>query len=183
MRYPEGHKESVREKIIGAASRALRKQGLDGVSIPQLMKRAGLTHGGFYGYFESRDALVAAAIEQASDETAERVFGTESDLDGMLRAYLSPEHVRSPEVGCVIAALGTQARGQPAPVRRAFARGARGLLRLVDAKLRPRTEPDAPSDDALRLASTMVGAVVLARLVDDPELASRILEAARAPAR
>jgi TetR/AcrR family transcriptional repressor of nem operon len=87
--------------------------------------------------------------------------------------------VRAPEQGCVIAALGTEARGRPGLVRRAFARSARGLLARVETKLHPHAEPGALSDAALRLASTMVGAVVLARLVDDPALASRILDAAR----
>lgn len=179
MRYPEGHKESVREKIVGAAARALRKKGIDGISIPQLMKKAGLTHGGFYGHFESRDALVAAAIDRAADETAERVFGPEADLSAALSAYLSPEHVRRPEEGCVVAALGSEARGQASLVRRSFARGARGLLRLVEAKLHPGAPSARPSDDALRLTATMVGAVVLARLVDDPELEERLLRTAR----
>lgn len=179
MRYPDGHKETVRDKIVAAASRALRKGGLGGVSIPQLMKKAGLTHGGFYGHFESRDELVAAAIDRAADETAEHVFGPEVDLAGALRAYLSPVHVRAPEGGCVIAALGTEARGQAAPVRRSFARGARGLLRLIETKLHPGAPAGELSDEALRLTATMVGAVVLARLVDDPALADRLLSTAR----
>ena len=89
-------------------------------------------------------------------------------------------HVEHPERGCVVATLAAEGARQSKPVRRALAEVARGLLRLVDAKLHPkRRAGTAPSEDALRVAATMVGAVVLARAVDDPRLAARILRAAR----
>lgn len=74
MRYPEGHKEAIRERIVAAAATALREQGLSGVSIPALTKSVGLTHGGFYAHFESRGELVAAAVEAAATQTAREVF-------------------------------------------------------------------------------------------------------------
>jgi TetR/AcrR family transcriptional repressor of nem operon len=180
MRYPAGHKEAVRERIVATAASALRKRGLSAVSIPELMKAIGLTHGGFYSYFESRDALVAAAIEAAGAENAQEVFGDDVPLADALRTYLSQEHVAHPEAGCVVAALGTDGARQAQPVRRAFANVSKGLLRLVDRKLRPTAKgAREPSDEALRLTSTIVGAVVLARLADDPALAQRLLGAAR----
>jgi TetR/AcrR family transcriptional repressor of nem operon len=180
MRYPAGHKEAVRERIVAAAASALRERGLSAVSIPELMKAIGLTHGGFYSHFESRDDLVAAAIEAAGAQNARGVFGDDIPLADALRTYLSQEHVAHPEQGCVVAALGTDGARQARPVRRAFANVAKGLLRLVDRKLHPLTKGSRePSDEALRLASTMVGAVVLARLMDDPSLAQRLLGAAR----
>lgn len=180
MRYPDGHKEAVRANILELAARALRRDGLDGVSIPGLMKAAGLTHGGFYGYFESRDELVAQAVLLAAQQTASRVLAEEAaDLDEMLRVYLSEEHARNPELGCVVAALGSEAPKQAPPVRRAFAEAARGLLRLVGKQLEPRRRGAPLSDAGLRLAAQMVGAVVLARLVDDSALSRRILSAAR----
>lgn len=179
MRYPEGHKEAVRERIVAAAAKALREHGLSGVSIPALMKSAGLTHGGFYAHFKNRDELVAAAVEAAGLQTARSVFGDDVPLADTLRVYLSQTHVEHPERGCVVAALGAGAARQGRPVRRAFANVATGLLRLVDAKLRPKITNHEPSDEALRLASTMVGAVVLARLVNDAALAERLLGAAR----
>ncbi len=182
MRYPEGHKESVRARIVARASRALRRRGLTGVSVPALMKEAGLTHGAFYGHFKDRDALLAAAVEFAGQESAERVLGPGTpDAESMLAAYCSPEHAAHPEGGCVLAALGTEAAHQPAPVRRAFASTARGFLGLVQAKLHPTRRSQPPADDALATAARMVGAVVLARLVQDEALATRILAAARAP--
>lgn len=180
MRYPESHKAEVRERIVRAAASALRHKGLSGVSVPALMKEAGLTHGGFYGYFSDRDALVAEAVLSAASDTATGVFAEGVPLGETLRKYLSEGHVAHPEQGCVVAALGSEGAHQSAPVRHAFAEVARGLLRLVEKKLRPKQKAPTPSDDALRLASTMVGAIVLARLVDDPSLSERILHAARA---
>lgn len=185
MRYPDGHKEAMRASIVTSASRALRRGGLSGVSIPALMKEAGLTHGGFYGYFDNRDELVAAAILAAAEGTGASVLSDDAgDLAATLRAYLSKGHVDNPEGGCVLAALGAEGRSQPAPVRRAFATAARGFVRLLDRKLHRRrsaSHANVPSDDTLALASKMIGAVVLARLVDDDELAGRILSAARRP--
>lgn len=181
MRYPEGHKETVRARIIERASRALRQRGLAGVSIPALMQDAGLTHGAFYGHFRDREELIADAVTFAGDETGNRVLGAGTgDARGMLAAYLSPEHADHPEYGCVLAALGAEGAHQSGGVRRAFASTARGFLRLVHEKLHPRRRSEAPSDEALVTAARMVGAVVLARLVDDEPLARRILAAARA---
>jgi TetR/AcrR family transcriptional repressor of nem operon len=180
MRYPESHKADVRARIVRAAAAALRRGGLSGVSIPALMKRAGLTHGGFYGHFRDRDRLVAEAIVSAAMDTATGVFADELSLEQALRRYLSEEHVAHPEQGCVVAALGSEGAHQPAPIRRAFAEVARGLIGLVEKKLHPGKPARTPGDDALRLTSAMVGAVLLARLVDDQTLAERILRAARA---
>ena len=180
MRYPDNHKAEVRERIVRSAAAALRRDGLAGVSIPALMKKVGLTHGGFYGYFPDRDALVAEAIAMAASETSRGAFSEEHSLAEALQHYLSEAHVARPERGCVVAALGAEGAHQPAPVRRAFSEVARGLIGLVERKLHPRRAARAPANDALLLASTMVGAVLLARLVDDAPLARRILAAARA---
>lgn len=179
MRYPEGHKNEVRKRIVKSASEALRSGGLAGVSIPSLMKRAGMTHGGFYAHFRDRDELVAEAVFAAAYETADNVFGDDKSLQSMLDTYLSRGHLDHPEIGCVVAALGAEGAREKGPVRRAFAEAARGIIRLVEKKIHPRTSKSAVSDEALARASTMVGALVLARLVDDAPLAARILAAAR----
>jgi TetR/AcrR family transcriptional repressor of nem operon len=179
MRYPEGHKEAMRERIVGAAAKALRRHGVEGVSIPALMKKAGLTHGGFYGYFRGRDELVAAAVMAAAQETEAGVFSEGRSLDDVLDLDLSRGHLERPAAGCVIAALGAEAPRQPAPVRRAFAEAARGLLRLVERRLHPESPPGELSDEALAQTSAMVGAVLLGRLVNDDALADRLLAAAR----
>jgi TetR/AcrR family transcriptional regulator, transcriptional repressor for nem operon len=179
MRYPDGHKEAVRDKIIQAASKALRRYGLEGISIPELMKQVGLTHGGFYSHFKSREALVAEAVNAAAKDTAEGVFSEALPLAETLKRYLSPKHLESPSTGCVLAALGADGVRQPPQVREAFAVVARGFLGLVERKLHPTCISGALSDEALVRAATMIGAVVLGRLVGDKALAERILDAAQ----
>lgn len=181
MRYPEGHKEAIRARIVKATSHALRRSGLAGVSIPKLMKQVGLTHGGFYTHFRDRDELVTEAVRFAAAETGTGVFEASRSVEAMLEAYLSDGHFKHPEQGCVLAALGTEASHQGPPVRRTFAEVARGFLRLVETRLHPTSAPGELSEEALRLAARMIGALVLARLVRDEALAARILAAARMP--
>ncbi len=180
MRYPDQHKDDVHARIVAATAEAIREHGVQGVSIPALMRRVGLTHGAFYAHFESRDALIAEAVRAAATETAEHGFGPAQGKDALYDAYLSPAHAAGPAHGCVVAALGTEGSRQPVPVRQAFADAARGLLRLVEShRHRKRPRPDI-STGTLNATSLMVGAVTLARLVDDKALAARILAAAKA---
>lgn len=180
MRYPTEHKAEVRTRIVAAAAHALRAEGLNGVSVPALMRRAGLTHGGFYNHFADRDALVAEAVARAAAQTAEDVFEANADDPrAAIATYLSPEHLAMRSEGCVLAALGGEAAHvNSTRVRRAFAIAARGFLGHVQRLRLPgsRTRLD---DAALVTASQMIGAVVLARLVDDATLAERILAATR----
>lgn len=178
MRYPEGHKEQARAKIIEAASAAIREQGIDKISISALMNKVGLTHGGFYAHFANRDELVAEAIKAAGHQTRAQLFEQTTSLEPLLKGYLSMQHVEQPAGGCVVAALGSQGHQQPEPIKEAFDYTAHGLLQLVQDTL----NPDAPiSDEAITTTSRMVGAVILARLIKDPELSARILSATQAP--
>jgi TetR/AcrR family transcriptional repressor of nem operon len=177
MRYPDGHKETVRAKIVDAASKALRQHGLDGIGIPALMKSIGLTHGGFYSHFRDRDELVAAAIMAAASATAKHVFVDQPDLAGTLALYLSKAHLDRPYEGCVLAALGTDATRQSPTIQRAFADAARGFLYLLEKKLHPKSAPGTLSDDTLARGASMIGALVLGRLVGDETLAARVLSA------
>lgn len=176
MRYPDGHKENVSARIVDAAARALRKDGLDAVSIPKLMQMAGLTHGGFYGHFRNRDELMAKAVAHAAGDS---VLAGDKPAAEMFDAYLSKQHALHPEHGCVIAALGAEGARQKGPVRRVFAEVSCGLLRHVERRLHPGAAKNSLSDEALATASRMVGAIVLARLVHDDALAERILAAAK----
>ena len=178
MRYPDGHKEAVRDRIVSAASEALRRKGVAGVSIPALMKQAGLTHGGFYAHFADRDELVAEAVRAAGQETATEVLGDDLSIQESIGRYLSEGHLDHPEQGCVLAALGPDGPRQSAPVRRAFAEVARGFLAIIERKVNPRGKAKQPSDEALVRAATLVGGVVLGRLLDE-ETAKRLLAAAR----
>lgn len=180
MRYPESHKKAVRERIVGAAARELRAHGLDGVSIPALMKQVGLTHGGFYAHFDDRDELVAEAVRAAAQSTAESVFADDLEPAQAFGRYLSGTHRDHPELGCVVAALGTEGARKDGEVGDAFADVALGLLRLNERKLHPDRPARQVSDQALQQTSALVGALVLSRLVKDPKLSDRILVAARA---
>ncbi|HVR01994.1 MAG TPA: TetR/AcrR family transcriptional regulator [Polyangia bacterium] len=177
MRYPDGHKENVSARIVVATSRALRQEGIDAVSIPRLMKLAGLTHGGFYSHFKDRDDLIAKAAVHAAYAS---VLHGDQPSGKSLDKYLTKEHVLHPEVGCVVAALGAEGARQKGSVRRVFAEIGRGFLRLVDRNLHPEASAKGRlSDEALATASRIVGAIMLARLVDDETLAERILTAAK----
>jgi len=179
MRYSEEHKEAVHERIVRAASGALRRSGIMGIGIPDLMKQVGLTHGAFYAHFKNRDGLVVEAIYSAASDTSNGILADGIPLAKSLRNYLSIDHVEHPEQGCVVAALGAESTRQSKPVRRALAEVTRSLLRVVDGKLHPDRGSAELHEDALRVAATMVGAIVLARAVEDRALAERILRAAR----
>ncbi|WAS95224.1 TetR/AcrR family transcriptional regulator [Nannocystis punicea] len=183
MRYPDDHKDAVRGRIVAAASRALRGLGLTGVGIPALMKRAGLTHGGFYRHFESRDELVAEALRAAADETLPRIFGkavgAADPLAAVLDTYLSAPHRADAEHGCALAALGAEAPRQTPEVRRAFAEIARRFLSEMDTVVRRGAPQGELHDDALAITAAMIGGIVLARLVRDESLADRVLAATR----
>jgi len=181
MRYPDGHKETVRDRIIRAASVALRTHGLDGVSIPELMKRAGMTHGGFYTHFKDKVELVSEAIRSAAGDTARGAFGAPSMAEA-LELYLSKGHLDHPELGCVVAALGTDGARQSARVRKVFSEVAQGLMGLVERKIHPDAPAGELSDAAIVRTAMIVGAVVLGRLVRDPALTERILAAVRTAA-
>lgn len=193
MRYPKHHNEEVRQMIVNAAAVAIRKDGLFGISIPALMKKVGLTHGGFYVHFRDRDELVAEAVAAAGEGTARRVLDGSPEMADMLNSYLSMGHVQHPEQGCVLAALGTEGVKSNARIRRSFAQTAVGFIRILNQRLhapRATTSKKLPtssgdisalSDEAILLATRMIGAVVLARLVQDEALSERILSLARSP--
>src|ERR1044072_2070629 len=177
-------KEETRERILRAAARGIRKNGYEGVGVAEVMKEAGLTHGGFYAHFESRDALLAAAADQAGAETIEyltRAIAAAKpgqELMALVDTYFSDGHVAHPEQGCVIAAAGSEVPHQEEEVRRAASRRIKDIIGLIE-----RQSPDwgksAAHDKAMGIAATLVGTVVLARAVDDPQLSKRIRKAAR----
>jgi len=181
MRVTKAQAEANRERIVGEAARLLRERGPEGVGVAELMNRAGLTHGGFYGHFDSKEALVAEACERAFAESADRVArrlgdGGAEALRAYVAGYLSQRHCADRTQGCAAAALaGDVAREGAAPVRAAFTRG---LTRLADA-LSEKLTGRARRRRALALLATLAGTLSLARAVDDPALSEEILAAAR----
>ena len=184
MRYDVEHKTRTRRRIVRNASRQLRAKGLNGPGVAALMKASGLTHGGFYKHFGSRDDLVAEAIEEGLHELRDTLIAaaTESGRDGgwktIIRAYLSPERCDQIHDGCPIASLAPDvARAKPALKQRIAA----GL-----AAFREELLPFMPGRNATEqganfavMFSSMIGAVSLARMMPDPTVRHRILNTVR----
>jgi AcrR family transcriptional regulator len=179
-------KEQTRERILRAAARAIRKHGYEGVGVAEVMKEAGLTHGGFYAHFESRDALLAAAVDQAGAESTENlnraVAGAKpgDELMALVDTYLDDRHLTAAEhgLGCAIAAAGSEVPRQQAEVRRAAGRRIKELIGFVERQL-PEWGKAAAHEKAMGVVASMVGALMLARAVDDPQLSKAIRKSAR----
>jgi TetR/AcrR family transcriptional repressor of nem operon len=170
-----------RERVLDVAAKLFRERGFSGVGVAELMKGAGLTHGGFYGQFASKDELMAQACTRAFEVSrdhwkkfAERA--PDDPLAALARAYLSTAHRDHPGDGCVVAALGAEAARESAPVRRAVTEGVRGLVDEF-VQLLPGRSAAAKRQQALATFAAFVGALVLARTVDDPDLSEDILRA------
>ncbi|MGZ8392039.1 MAG: TetR/AcrR family transcriptional regulator [Gemmatimonadales bacterium] len=176
-------KEATHERIVEAAARAIRRSGYSGTGVADIMKDAGLTHGGFYAHFESREAMLAEAADRAGAEsvaTLERIAAAaprEKALQTLIRAYLSKEHLEDAESGCPMAALGSEMPRQAPEVRRAATRRMKEAIDLVARQLPDWGKPSA-HEQALVTLSTIVGALMLARAVDDPKLSDALRSAA-----
>jgi AcrR family transcriptional regulator len=176
-------KEATHERIVDTAARAIRRSGYGGTGVADIMKEAGLTHGGFYAHFDSREARLAAAADRAGANGMDvlvRVAATappKKALEAMLRAYLSQEHVEGVESGCAIAALGSEMPRQAPKVRRAATRRIKEMIDLV-ARQSPDWGQPGAHERALVTVATLLGTLVLARAVDDPKLSDALREAA-----
>jgi AcrR family transcriptional regulator len=176
-------KEATHERIVETAARAIRRSGYDGTSVADIMKEAGLTHGGFYAHFASREAMLAEAADRAGAEAvaaSARIAASappEQALQRLLSAYLSKEHVKSPEMGCPVAALGSEMPRQAEEVRRAATRRIKEMIDVI-ARQSPDWGKPGAHEHALVTAATMVGALVMARAVDDSALSDALLRAA-----
>ena len=177
MRVSRKKAAENRDRIVETASRMFREGGFEGVGVDAIMKRAGLTHGGFYGHFGSKDDLVAEAVTRALERGAENL-GRYRNLRDLVAEYLSQHHYADRANGCAIAALGSDMvrqgegvrRGLTAHVRVQLDRFARLLKEGTAARRRKR---------AIATLAGMIGALTLARAVDDPALSKEILTAAR----
>jgi TetR/AcrR family transcriptional repressor of nem operon len=181
MRYPPEETAAKHRRILEEAGRLFRERGFAGVSVGEIMKATGLTHGPFYNHFASKEALMAEALADLSSRTQadfDRIVA-EQGIAAYLDLYLSRRHVDSAGAGCLMTALAADAAKEPA-TRGPFTAHVKGaidrLMRALPGKRR--TEADARADAMLALAA-MVGAVSLARALDDPALADEILVATR----
>lgn len=182
-RPASSRKEATHDRIVETAARAIRRSGYNGTGVAEIMKEAGLTHGGFYAHFDSREGMLAEAADRAgADGMAHlaRVAAAappEQALEAVLRAYLSKEHAEGAETGCAIAALGSEMPRQAPKVRRAATRRIKEMIDLV-ARHAPDWGQPGAHERALVTVSTALGALVLARAVDDPRLSDALREAA-----
>lgn len=184
MDIQPGRKQLTHDRIVETAARAIRRAGFNGVGVADIMKEAGLTHGGFYAHFASRNALLAEALERAGQDSAaaiakkasnRQIQGSASAFRALVEGYLSDRHLRSPESGCPVAALVSEMPRQSAEVRQAAAQRVRGLVAAVQRTLPAGTA----ADSAASIASQMVGSLQLARALGDNAEGKALLTAAR----
>jgi len=188
MRYDDNHKEKTRAKVLQVASRAIREDGPGGVGLAAIMAEAGLTHGGFYAHFKSKDDLVTEAIRQMFRDASGRFAETTGEmppgeaLSAYIRFYLSRSHRDGRNIGCPLPSLSADLARLPAEAQVVFGEGVARLTGFIAEKLEAmgRSEPRALAASVL---SELVGAVSLARAVADPAQSDAILKASRAALR
>jgi TetR/AcrR family transcriptional repressor of nem operon len=157
MPWSKVHKSETRERIVQAAAEAFRERGIDRVSVADIMKRAGLTHGGFYAHFKSKDDLVKAAFEEMSREIADRVGAT---------AYLDDLHMLHPERGCPLPTVGTELIRSGTRMRRSVAAEIRARVTRIAERLGKKRDTES---DAAGAFACMVGGLLIARAFPEKE--------------
>ncbi len=190
MGSSQADKAASHDRIVTAASARVRRDGIDAITVADLMRDAGLTHGGFYRHFESVDALIAAAVQSALEDGSRKVeelaeIGGSRALRLIVDAYLSEWHRDNPETGCAVASLPSDVTRANAEARSAYTAQVNKYLDLLGhlssdqggGPVGPPTEASGPSDDeATLILAAIVGGLALSRAVDDPTLSDQILE-------
>jgi len=184
MRYSKEHKQETHAKIVKKAAVLLREKGAHGIGVADLMKEAGLTHGGFYAHFESREALVVEAFAYAMDRSTERwrkiAEQTPPDkrLATIIASYLTPVHRDDPGHGCAVPALGAEIARESPRTRRAFAAKLEQMVDMMTDQVSgvPRK---AARKQAVATLATMMGTLVLARIAGNGEFSDEILDVGR----
>jgi len=182
MRVSRAQAEENRENVVDVASRLFRKHGFDGIGLKDLMKGAGLTQGAFYKQFDSKENLVAEAsaraLETATARWSKAIAANPRDpLGAVIAFYLSKGHRKEQMEGCPLVALGSDAARQGADVKASFEAGIREHLTVLSLIV-SEIGSDERRQKAMAILSTMVGALTLARVVNDPRLAQSFLDAA-----
>jgi TetR/AcrR family transcriptional repressor of nem operon len=184
MRYSENHKQETKERVLKLAGKALREKGPDRLGVAEVMASAGLTHGGFYAHFASKDDFLAETLKEVFDNSAARTLKVTGDLppkealSAYIDYYVSTGHRDHPGQGCPIAALNSDLPRQPQKFRAAFDAGVKRLLAKLSAWIGA-IGLDEPDKQAAALLSAMMGAVALSRAVADPQLSGDLIASAR----
>ena len=176
MRYPAAETAEKHRRALQSASRLFRERGFDGASISEIMKATGLTHGSFYNHFDSKEDLLAEAFAQASDQALAVLESYPGSTDGkqtMFREYLSAGHRDNAGDGCIMAALATDFQTQP-KARAVVTHHVRSVIEKFGERF-PWSSSRNKRKQAINALATMVGGLILARVVNDPELSDEIL--------
>jgi AcrR family transcriptional regulator len=176
-------KQLTHDRIVDTAARVLRETGFAGVGVAAIMKRAGLTHGGFYAHFESRDALLAEALQRAGEDSRTRLRQSIeaahakglSPFRALVETDLAESHLKSPETGCPVAALSSEMPRQSPAVREQASTRVQALVAGVESVL----PAGRSKDDAAIVAAQLVGALQVARALGDNAAGRRHLARAR----
>jgi TetR/AcrR family transcriptional repressor of nem operon len=181
MKVSRAQAEKNRDRVIDVAAALFRERGFDGIGLARLMKVAGLTHGGFYGQFKSKEDLAAQASGRALAENLQKwssvIDGAAGDpLREIVAFYLSEDHRDAPGQGCAVAALGADAARHGGALRSTFTEGVGVYLEIL-SKIMPGGSTAEKRRKAMATLAEMVGAIILARAVDDADLSKGILEA------
>jgi TetR/AcrR family transcriptional repressor of nem operon len=184
MRYSREHKLETHARIVKKASVRLREKGAHGIGVADLMKEAGLTHGGFYAHFDSREALVIEAFAHAMDRSTERwrklaeQTAPEKRLAAIVDSYLTPIHRDDPGHGCAIPTLGAEIAREGPKTRKAFSAKLEQMIDMLAAQI-PEASPKAARKQAMAAIATMMGTLVLSRVAGNGEFSDEILGAGR----
>jgi len=184
MRYSKEHKFQTHARIVKRASIKLREKGAHGIGVADLMKEAGLTHGGFYAHFDSRDALVVEAFAHAMDRSTEHwrrqseEAPAEKRLSAIVDGYLSPLHRDNPGQGCAVPALAAEIARESAKTRRAFSGRMQQMIEML-AKQFHGMPPKTARKQAMAALATMMGSLVMARVAGNNEFSDEILKSGR----
>jgi TetR/AcrR family transcriptional repressor of nem operon len=184
MRYSKEHKLETHARIVKKASVRLREKGAHGVGVADLMKEAGLTHGGFYAHFDSREALVIEAFADAMDRSTERwrklaeQTPPEKRLATIVRTYLTPLHRDDPGHGCAVPTLGAEIARESPKTRKAFSAKLEQMIDILAAQI-PELPRKTARKQAMAVIATMMGTLVLARVAGNGDFSDEILGAGR----
>ncbi|KYH00075.1 TetR/AcrR family transcriptional regulator [Bradyrhizobium sp. DOA1] len=184
MRYSREHKQETHDRIVKKASVRLREKGAHGIGVADLMKEAGLTHGGFYAHFDSREALVIEAFAYAMDRSMDHwrkltvEVAPEKRLALVAESYLSALHRDNPGHGCSIPALGAEIARESPKTRKAFAGKLDEMIEMMTDYI-PNLPRKAARKQAIATLATMAGTMLLARIAGSSELSDEVLKAGR----
>jgi TetR/AcrR family transcriptional repressor of nem operon len=184
MRYSREHKLETHARIVKRASVRLREKGAHGIGVADLMKDAGLTHGGFYAHFDSREALVIEAFAHAMDRSTERwrkigeTTAPDKRLAMIVDSYLTPVHRDDPGHGCAIPTLGAEIARESPKTRKAFAAKLEQMIDMMADQI-PDISRKAARKQAMSAIATMMGTLVMARVAGSGEFSEEILAAGR----